>query len=152
MKELTLNNKLIRITEEGVIYSLNKTKWNEVTGTLCPKKSGYVFIRVCINRKIYVKSRVIYKAFNDDFDINDLTKQIDHIDRNPINNNITNLRIVTHQQNSFNKGAKGYYFSHGKWCAKIEINKKQIYLGRYNIEQDAKDAYLKAKEIYHKIE
>lgn len=52
-----------------------------------------------INLKKFKVHRIIYKMFNPDFDEN-LT--IDHIDGNPMNNKIENLRAVTHKQNMRN--------------------------------------------------
>ena len=77
---------------------------------------------------------------------------IDHIDRNRKNNNWLNLRIVTNQQNSFNTSSKGYTWLKkiNKYRAQIKVNYKTINLGRYEKEEDARQAYLDAKKIYHK--
>jgi hypothetical protein len=64
------------------------------------------------------------------------------------------LRSVTHQQNNWNRvNAKGYTIikNSNKYRAEIRLNTKKIYLGSYNTEQEARSAYLAAKEIYHKI-
>jgi hypothetical protein len=53
----------------------------------------------------------MYYFYNLDFDIFNKKLVIDHIDRNPLNNNIENLRVVTHQENTFNSDAKGCYFN-----------------------------------------
>ena len=49
------------------------------------------------------------------------------------------------------KGTKGYSWhkDHKKWIAYIRNNKKLIYLGYFDIEADAAQAYQKAKLIYH---
>lgn len=81
-------------------------------------------------------------------------KLIDHIDGNPSNNKIENLRDVTTQQNSFNRTtAKGYYFDKGKkkYKAQIRLNKKCINLGWFIDKEEAHAAYLKAKAKYHVI-
>ena len=51
------------------------------------------------------------------------------------------------------KKAKGYYWSKNnqKWRAQIYLNKEQIHLGLFKTEQEARNAYLQAKEIYHVI-
>ena len=79
---------------------------------------------------------------------------IDHIDGNPSNNKIENLRDVTAQQNQWNHTkAKGYCWnkSANKFCAYIKINGKMKHLGLFHTEQQARNAYLKAKETYHII-
>jgi len=79
---------------------------------------------------------------------------IDHIDGVRSNNKIENLRDVTAQQNQWNHTkAKGYYWNKpaNKFCAQIRINGKTKHLGVFQTEQKARNAYLKAKEIYHVI-
>ena len=79
---------------------------------------------------------------------------IDHINMVKTDNRICNLRSVTNQQNCFNRtNAKGYTWNkrHSKWMSKIKVNSKTINLGYYNTEQEARNAYLAAKEIYHKF-
>lgn len=77
--------------------------------------------------------------------------QVDHIDRNRQNNLLSNLRLVTNQQNSYNTGAKGYSWdkNNNKWIVWIQYDGKQKYLGRFVNEEDARQAYLDAKKIYH---
>jgi hypothetical protein len=77
----------------------------------------------------------------------------DHIDMKPLNCSRSNLREVTIQQNSMNTRARGYYWSKAlnKWRAYIKVNGKQIHLGYFDLEADARAAYLAAKAIYHKI-
>jgi hypothetical protein len=79
---------------------------------------------------------------------------IDHIDGNRSNNKIDNLRDVTNQQNQWNRTtAKGYVWRKfaNKFHARIRLNGRQIHLGYFHTEQEARNAYLKAKEIYHVI-
>ena len=83
-------------------------------------------------------------------------EEIDHINGIRDDNRICNLRSVTRQQNQWNrKTAKGYYKQTYKdsiyYRSQIYVNTKQIYLGSYNTEEEAKQAYLNAKEKYHII-
>jgi hypothetical protein len=67
-------------------------------------------------------------------------------------NKIDNLRAVTHQQNQHNRTtAKGYTKHGNKFMSQIRLDNKNIYLGLYNTEQEARQAYLDAKEKYHLI-
>lgn len=79
---------------------------------------------------------------------------IDHINMNRSDNRWENLREVTHQENCFNTNAKGYYFNKdvGKYQSQIIINKENIYLGLHETEEEAHNAYLEAKKVYHVIE
>jgi hypothetical protein len=76
---------------------------------------------------------------------------IDHIDRNPLNNNVSNLRYVTSQINNRNRTKrkncssiyKGVNWNkpNRKWLATIRIDYKRIYLGCYKSEIEAGYAY-----------
>jgi hypothetical protein len=133
--------------EDGKILRFHKQskKWRVVKGS--KNSAGYLHMR--IDDKKYKMHRVLAHAFG----ILDLHSElvIDHIDLNKINNCISNLRPCTQQQNLFNTNAKGYswYKRDKKWIAQICLNGKKIYLGYYDTEEEAHQAYLDAKEIYH---
>lgn len=145
--ECEINGKTIKY-EDGKLYSFYNNKWRDLKGSI---DEGYK--RVQINGKTYYYHRVIYYLHNPEWNIYDNSKknQIDHIDRNKLNNNIENLRVVTHQQNQFNKDAKGYSWHKRdkKYQASIGLNGKVIHLGCYDNEEDARNCYLEAKEKYH---
>jgi hypothetical protein len=103
--------------------------------------------------KLY-KHRLVYFAHNQNWNIFDssMDNMIDHINHNPSDNRIKNLRVVTHQQNNFNRSdVKGYHRCHTKWRATIYVDGKRICLGRFKTEEEARNAYLKAKAKYHII-
>jgi len=119
--------------------------------------SSHGYKRVYIG-KMYLAHRVIYYLHNQDWDIDDSRRDnsIDHIDGNKQNNSIENLRVVTHSQNQWNRyhtKCKGYYWdkSNKKFQAYIYVNSKNIHLGRFHLAEDARNAYLDAKKIYHII-
>ncbi len=76
--------------------------------------------------------------------------QIDHINRIKTDNRIENLRLVTVQENAFNREGfknassiyKGVTFKpRGKWEAASEIGGKYKYLGSYDTEIEAAKAF-----------
>ena len=83
----------------------------------------------------------------------EIVECIDHVDRNKLNNHIDNLRSVTIQENRFNTNSKGYKLDKrsGKYESRIIVDRKYIHLGTFESELDAKNAYLEAKKIYHKV-
>ena len=78
---------------------------------------------------------------------------IDHIDNCKTNNNIMNLRWVTHKENGMNRllninnssGVKGvtWHKQKKKWCARIRIDGISIHLGYFDKINDAKQARIK---------
>lgn len=84
------------------------------------------------------------------------TGVIDHINRDPYDNRLCNLRLCSQQQNTFNAGPsknntsgfKGVYFRKdtGKWAAEITHNRKKKSLGCYPTPELASAAYNKAAQ------
>jgi len=146
--------------EYGNVYRLYEYKkgyeWKELKIQINPM--GYKRIHFKVNKKRYafLLHRLVYWLHNRDWDIMDSSNDnsIDHIDGDKLNNNIENLRVVTHQENQWNQTrAKGCYWNkrEKKWKADITLNRKTIYLGTFDKEIDARNAYLEAKKKYHII-
>jgi len=84
---------------------------------------------------------------------------VDHEDRNPANNEISNLRLATHTQNMWNtvakktnrSGFKGVSYSKGKnkWIAQIGVNGMKKHLGYFETPELANEAYVNAAKLYH---
>jgi len=81
--------------------------------------------------------------------------EVDHINRNPLDNRRENLRLVTSQQNKWNAprrvtnttGYIGVRQSHHKslpWRAVITKNYKNVHLGYFGTAEEAANAYDKA--------
>jgi hypothetical protein len=86
-------------------------------------------------------------------------QQIDHINGNPGDNRIENLREATNTQNQYNRGAnknntsghKGVCWDkpRGKWRAQIVLDRKSVFLGHYETAEAAGEAYRRAAEKAH---
>jgi hypothetical protein len=134
---------------DGTILRQNvrSKKWK-----ICKSSKTKIYLIMKIDDKWYLMHRVIAHAFGI-LDLHD-ELMIDHIDLNKKNNCIENLRPATRQQNSFNTTyAKGYSWNinRNKWTAQIMVSNKSIFLGYFDTEEDARQAYLDAKDIYHKF-
>lgn len=84
---------------------------------------------------------------------------IDHINGNPSDNRLENLRLVTHQQNMCNRkkrndNSSGYpgvcfHKTNNKWHASIRVKGKRIHLGYFKTAKEAYDKYVEASKKYH---
>tara|TARA_R110002050_G_C8774825_1_gene500729 strand:- start:124 stop:615 length:492 start_codon:yes stop_codon:yes gene_type:complete len=156
--DIELNNNKVKINRndsediwkwycESGGRKIKNPYWKKITVT--KKNRRYARIK-CI--KEYSLHRVVYYAHNQEWDMNFKDKlEIDHIDRNAFNNHISNLRLVTHSQNQQNKNVKGYSWNKAerKYRAHISVNGKLRFLGQYKTKEEARQAYLDAKKIYH---
>jgi hypothetical protein len=74
---------------------------------------------------------------------------VDHVNRNGLDNRRTNLRLATPQQNAANVvRTRGIRKRNGRWHAHIRDDGRQRYLGSFETEREAEEAYdLAAREI-----
>lgn len=132
--------------ETGVItwktITSKRAKIGSVAGHL---SHGYRIIN--IDKKKYFAHKIVWMIENGSLP----NSFIDHIDGNPLNNVITNLRLATHSQNMFNlktpitntSGYKGVHFHKGarKWRSVAWQNNKPVHIGMFDDPIDAAKAY-----------
>ena len=154
--DIELYGNKLKVFEDGKILVLGRLGINKniyYEKKLDETKEGYYQLGLKYNgsHKRYKVHRIIAMVYLG-LDIDNPNQIIDHIDNNRKNNIINNLRIVNHQENCFNRiTTKGYRFRNGKYHAQIKLNYKKIHLGSFDTEQEARNAYLEAKEKYHII-
>ena len=152
--EIELFNNKLKVFECGKVLVIGKQKPNkdEYFEKKYSISRGYKLLNLYHERKVkmYNIHRIIAYAYLG-LDINNPKTQVDHINRDKLDNQVSNLRIVSNQENQFNKNVKGYTKRGNKYQAIIKINGKKIYLGTYETEAEANNAYLIAKQIHHII-
>jgi len=132
--------------EKGELYWKVKHTKNIKVG----KKvgNGKRYPQVMYKGKMYLVSRLIFLWANLRWPVG----FIDHIDRNPLNNAIHNLREATPSQNAVNSfnsknktGVRGVHWCkfRKKYVAAIRINGKSKLLGRFSSLDEAKAVYQK---------
>lgn len=76
-------------------------------------------------------------------------QEIDHINRDKLDNRLSNLRFVTHQENCLNRalGKPHRDKQRNLWKARVKINQREVFLGRYKTYEEAeivlKEAHIK---------
>lgn len=121
------------------------------------KSDGRIVIR--LNGALYLRYRVAWLIENGAWP----DGEIDHIDGNGTNDRISNLRIADRRTNQENRRRSqsgkqssrylGVYANKkGRskpWRAAISSDGRQFYLGAFDNENDAHEAYLEAKRRLH---
>ena len=122
-----------------------KAAAGQIAGTI-RKDSGAR--QICLDCKVYLAHRLAWLYMTGKWP----KDQIDHCNVNPSDNRWVNLREATPSQNGANKrvqraGLKGVVFHKQKQKYMAQI--KSEYLGLFETEHEAHDAYLRAaKEMY----
>ena len=139
-------------TKEGVVETFIDTidfdKVNTAPGTwnlLNIRNGKLLYVQAKINGKLTLLHRFIMNPSHDEI--------VDHKDGNGLMNRRYNLRNVNASINQHNrKKVKGAYYDkkNNKWKAQIMVNRKNIFIGRFNTEQEAKDATENARKTYLK--
>jgi len=149
MINLIYYNDKVRCHRNGMVERYWKKDWQIVKNNN-NHNQGYNLIR--INKKSILRHRIIAYCFLGLDNIIVSKKKIDlieHIDNDNSNNAADNLRIsnvnVNHQNITIVKGYS-YNKRRNKYEAIIVINYKTFHLGYYDNEEDANNAYLKAKK------
>jgi hypothetical protein len=119
-------------------------------GTVC--HAGH--LKTLIKRRPHLLHRIIFMMHH-----GFLPEFLDHIDGNPSNNKIGNLRAATNAQNNWNtgirktntSGVKGVYWDkkYNSWHAQCFINYKNHFLGRYKNIEDAEKAVKDFRSKHH---
>ena len=150
IKDVPEYEGIYAIDDMGDVWSLYFGKVKKLKANY--DSGGYLQVKLYKDgiKKPYLVHRLVAKVFLQDYS-EDL--EVDHIDRNRSNNNISNLQMLPHADNMKRKMGKGccWIKERAKWMAYIKKDKKFKYLGLFDKEEDAKAAYLAAKALFHNI-
>lgn len=141
--------KIIKNTKHGqLIILLNKEIYTKIISegwTICIQNSNrkhpYAYLQKYVNKK---KKRILLHRYILNPPPNFL---VDHINRNTLDNRISNLRVVTPRENTCNMvtntsgcAGVGYHKATQRWRAYYNNKNKHISLGYYNTKEEAVEA------------
>jgi len=114
------------------------------------------YVKVTINSKKYSVHRIVFMMQH-----GYLPKEIDHINCNPSDNRIENLREVNRSQNRYNivsyktntSGVKGVVKNKklNKWEVSINVDGKRKYIGVFKDFELAELVAMEARHKYHGV-
>lgn len=149
---------ILRYDSETGIFTWRKFRGGSAkAGTVAGSLDSKGYVQIKIKHRLYLAHRLAWLYVHGEMP----SGHIDHVDRNPKNNAIANLRICTRFENHQNLGIRANNTSGAtgvswikaskKWLAYINANGKRIRIGRYESKDDAIAARLKAKMVIHRF-
>lgn len=140
--------------KNGQLYWKNH-KYKSLNGKNAGCLSNDGYLRVRIDKKLYLSHRIIF-LFNYGY----LPNFIDHIDGNPLNNKIENLRQATKKENAYNSkifktntsGVKGVSWNKNrkKWHVRLRVDGTSKSFGYFFDIKVAKFIAETMRHKYHK--
>ena len=148
MKQIPLTKGQFALVDDEDFDFLMQWKWFAQTAH---RETYYAARRDNVTKRVIF----MHRAVNNTPD----GKVTDHIDCNGLNNTRANLRTATQLQNLMNRSPqkggtsplKGAWLdtsakTRKQWRSAIRLNGKLKYLGRFETEQEAADAYARAAQ------
>lgn len=139
---------------DGQLYWRVRPSTSVQIGAIAGSVNSTGYKQTRIDKKIYLNHRIIFL-----WHYGWLPKNVDHKDKNPLNNKIDNLRSATEAENSWNaklrvdntSGIKGVYKtkSDKKWRVQVQVNNKRKNIGGFDDLELAELVAIMAREKYH---
>lgn len=156
-----------QVSNYGNVKSLNRNTKNQYKKefVIKPCVSGNGYLRVCFNKNGSQTSKTVHQLVAIAFlnhTPNKYVLVVDHIDENKLNNNLTNLQLITQVENlnkSIDKTKTSSKYKgvswvkrDKKWRAQIRVEGKIKSIGYFTDEYTAHLAYKTAVELNEKEE
>lgn len=144
-KDIPGFEELYQVSNLGNILKVNSGK------ILSPILTNRYYYRIgltnCRKRKYYLIHRLVLNTFRG----LDETDQVDHINKNKLDNNLENLRIVTHRENNKNKYNNTSHIGTflrkcGNYSVRIQIKGKLVHFGTFSSQEKAIEKYNEISE------
>lgn len=157
MKVIKLTRGRVALVDDEDYEELSKYKWHAIKGNSTWYATRSVYLGGGRKNRI-TKSIIMHRQI---MGAENSSEIIDHVDHDGLNNQKNNLRNTTYNGNNKNKSSKktesstskylGVNFdkNRNRWRARIRVNDKEIYIGRFKCEIEAAKAYDKAARKHH---
>ena len=142
MKQISLTQNKETIVDDDIYEVIGHLKWYAQNRG----KTYYASKNIRIDKKwrVILLHHVVMGIPLDN-------NEIDHIDGNGLNNQRSNLRVVSRRKNGQNLGVHRngkligatWVDSKNKWIAKIKIGDRRVHIGSFDTELQAHEAYIK---------
>lgn len=153
------HNRLLELIEynpdTGIFTNKIRRSSGSPAGKVLGTKNAHGHLIIQIDNKQYMAHRLAWFYCFQEWPENIL----DHIDNNPSNNALDNLREADKSTNGFNSGKrsnntsgyKGAFFDsrRNKYYSQIFIKGKKKWLGYFNTVEEASNAYINAAKELH---
>jgi len=146
----------VTIVDDGKYESVDSRKWHTIGSHKRKTPNIYAGRVEIINGKqvvIFMHREILGLAYDDD-------RKVDHINRNGLDNRLSNLRFADPSQNAWNQGRstrntsgfKGVSWNkkERKWRARITVRGHRYFLGDFATAEAAYAAYCEAAKRLHR--
>jgi hypothetical protein len=146
--------ELLSYNKNTGVFTWTDKAYSRVKGKTAGSKQKHGHLAVKLNGKNYHLHRLAWMFV---YGVNPV-EHIDHINGNPADNRIENLRLATRSLNMQNLkkskannkcGLLGVCPNGNRWKAEIRIDGKKTYLGTFDTALEAHNVYLSAKRQHH---
>lgn len=147
-------SSIIEYCDGKIFWKVSTVKWIPI-GAEVGSVGNHGYREAKIFGKRYLVHRLIYALHH-----GIMPEVVDHIDRNPLNNKIDNLRASDKRLNAYNSGLASNNKSgvrgvswckkSNKWVVRFKLNGKYLFLGYYKDLQTATKVRKEYEELHVK--
>jgi len=156
MNELTADRlrELLHYDPETGVFTRRLKRGGYAAGSRVGYTAPDGRVLVSVDNKNFRAHRLVWLYVHGEWPSND----VDHINGDPSDNRLCNLRDVPHMVNLQNRvrptranrhGLIGVTKNHDRFMAQIKIDGRRVYIGTYDTPEEASAAYLEAKRKHH---
>ena len=138
--------------KDGVLYWREDRSTNKCAGKIAGSLRSDMRRTVRVHNILYLVHRVVYlmhRGYMPEF--------VDHINGNPQDNRIVNLRAASRSENNRNRrvnktsgsGVKGVRKQKNRWRVDVRVNGKKQYIGMYATLAEAELAAVETRAQHH---